>query len=153
MMRVARVRRGVVVCEPHRDRGAARQRDRIRVAVDVLPPEVPVVDVDEQAGAGIRQRCGRSHGAPEVVRVRLNREHVYVDRQTVAVGNGIRPVPGFDVDRLTAQANSDRRSRWRLIGEEQPDAHLDRFRFAGRLHVELDDDVAERIETPGRAIR
>jgi hypothetical protein len=153
MMRVARVRGGVIVRKPHRDGSAARQRDRVRVAVDILPAEVPVVDVDERASAAVGQCGGCTHSAPEVVRVWLNREHVHVHRQPVAVGDGIRPVSRFDVDRLAAQADSDRRFRRDLIREKQPDAHLDWFRFAGRLHVELDDDVAARIEPPGRVVR
>ena len=58
-VRVARIAGRVVVGVAHRDRRALRQHERRRVAIHVLPAEIPVVDRDEPArgAVGQRRRC------------------------------------------------------------------------------------------------
>src|SRR5262249_22617823 len=47
MVRIADVVGGIVVGEPHRDGGALRQSDRLSVAKDGLPVEIPMGGVDQ----------------------------------------------------------------------------------------------------------
>ena len=100
----------------------------------------------------VRQRRGSAHGAAEIVGVRLNREDLDVHRQPIAVARRRTiALPGGDVDRLAAKAQARPAfASAGLIGEEQPDAHLHRLRLPGRLQVQLHDEVAARLQAPGR---
>ena len=104
------------------------------------------------ATRAVRQRRRRLHPAREVVGVRLHGEDVGIDRQDVAVGDDVLALAGRDVDRLAAETQADRRARRHLVGEKEADADRHRLRFAGRLQVQLDDEIAAGLETPRHAV-
>src|SRR5262245_32701396 len=85
--------------------------------------------------------------------MRLNGEDLDVDWKLVAVTDDVVRVPGANRNRLAAEAQSDRGSNRGLIGEKKPDAHLYRFGFPRRLHVQVDDEIAPRFESPRGAVR
>ena len=152
-VRVARVAPRVVVGVAHRNRGALRQHERHRVAIDVLPPEIPVVYDDQRSRRPVRECRLRFHATREVVRMRLDRDHFDVHRQLVMVRHDVLTCAGRDLDRLAPEAQTDRCSRRRRVGKEQSDRHLDGFRLSRRLEMQLDDEIAAWLETPLRPIR
>ena len=47
---------------------------------------------------------------------------------------------------------ADRRPRRRRLGEKEPDGDGDAFDLSCRLQVQLDDEIAARLEAPLRAV-
>ena len=82
--------------------------------------------------------------------MRLDRQNFDVDRQHVRVRHDIRGIARRDVDRFAAETETDRRSGRRVIGKVERGAHAQRLGLPRRLHVQLDDEVAARVETPRR---
>src|SRR4051812_47772784 len=85
--------------------------------------------------------------------MRLDGEHFDIDRQRIAVRHDILGGARRDIDRLTAEAQTDGRTRRRCIREEETDDGLNGFAFAGGLQVQLDDQIAVWLEPPLRARR
>ena len=144
---IAWILRRVVVDVAHRQRGALRQPQGLRVAIHVLPAEVPGADVDERARRAVGELRGAEHVLRAVVRVGLHGEQRRVDRQRVVVLHDVGAVARWDVDALRPEAEDRRRARGRPVCEVEPDRGLHRFRLPARLHVELHDEVGARIET------
>ena len=115
---------GVVVGVAHRDRRALRQRDRRGVAIHVLPAEIPVVDRDQPARACRRAASRlRLHPPREVVRVRLDGQHLDVHRQQVAIGDDVvaRRPAGMSIVSLPRRRPTGVRVGG-VVGEEEADA-------------------------------
>ena len=115
--RVARIPVGVVVDVSHRQRRAARHLHRRGEAVDVLPAEVPVADVNQLARSSVGQLHLAHDVAGAVVRVRLQRLDLHVHRHDVGVRDHVRRVAGGDVDVLPAEPQHRRRLRRRRVIE------------------------------------
>ena len=153
MMRVARIVCRVVVGVAHRHRGPFGQHERRGIAIHVLPAEVPVVDRDQPARRAVRQLRLGLNRPRQIVGVRLDGEDFDVDRQLVAIGDDVLAGVCGDVDRLAAEPQSGRRPRRRIISEEESDGRCQTFRLAGWLKVQLDYEIAARLEPPLRARR
>ena len=140
--------RRVVVRVLHRQRRAARQRDGLLVAVLLLPVEIPALDREEPSRRAVRQCRVGLHFLPEIVRVRVNAQHVRVHGQHVGVGNGIGRVARGDVDRLRAELHHERHVLWGDVREEEAEAGLHGVRLPLRQQMQLHHQVAARIEAP-----
>ncbi len=81
LLRVARILGGVVERIAHRERRAPRQREGRHVAIYVLPPEIPVLYINEGLCRPIGQRGGAAHIPRAVVRMRLHGFDVDIDGQ------------------------------------------------------------------------
>ena len=130
MMRIARVVGGVVVDVAHRDRRALRQRERRRVAIDVLPAEIPVGDRDQPV-AWCRPAASASppSAARGCARAAAPARTSTSTGSCVAVGDDVLALARRDVDRLAAEPQADRRARRRRVGEVEADDHLQRLRL------------------------
>ncbi len=84
--------------------------------------------------------------------MRLDGQHVDVDRQLIAIGDDVLARTRRDLDRLASQPQADRRARRRGVGEEEADGHGHALHFPGRLEMQLHDEVAARLEPPLRAL-
>ena len=153
MLGVADVRGRVVVHPSHGERRAFRQRERLRESIDVLPAEVPVADVNQLFDRPVRQTRLAADVARAVVRVRLHRLHLDVDRQHIRIGHDIVALAGRNVDVLMAEPQHRRNPRGRLVAEVQPDRRLHRLGLPARLHVDLDDEIGVGIEAPRVIVR
>ena len=120
-MRIADVPGGVVVDVFHCNGRTLRQHDRLDIAIDFLPPEIPVGNCDQPARAAVRQRCRGGHPPRQIVRVRLNRDHVNVSGKNVSIGDRVIALTRRNVNRLAAQPQTDRRARRRIVGEIEAD--------------------------------
>ena len=89
VVRVVDVRLRVVERVAHRQRRAARQRDRRRVAIVLLPVKVPLLDVKQRLHGAVGQRRGDEHLLAEVVRVRIHAQQIDRHRQLVGVGDHV----------------------------------------------------------------
>ena len=69
----------------------------------MLPAEVPVRDVHHPARRAVRQRRDALDLPRAVVGVRLNGEHVDVDRQRVGIRDHVPLLAGRDVDALRSE--------------------------------------------------
>ena len=152
-MRVAGIGGGVVVAEAHDHRSFRPATRSAGIAVDVLPPEVPVGDRDQVARRAVGQPRFCVDATTKVVRVRLHGQEIGVHGQTVAVRDLVIGGARRNIDGLTSEPEANRRTRRRIVGEEQADAHVERLRLAGRLHVQLHDQIAAGLEPPGHAGR
>ena len=132
---------------------ALRQHEGRDVAIHVLPPEVPILDVNEPLRRSVRER-GDARDLPRtVVRVRLNRLHLDVDWQHERVGDRVVLLSSRDVDALAPQPQHGGRSFGRVTAEIETNRWLDDFGLAARLHVHFDDEVGARSEAPRQALR
>ena len=150
---IARIRGGIVIGIPHRHRRPPRQREGRHVAIDVLPPEIPVLDGDQRLGRSVGERGRSGHFARPLVRVRLHRLHFDVHRQHERIGFNIVCVAWRDVDVLAAEPQHRRRALGRLAPEEQTDRRVQRFRLPRRHQVQFDDEIGAGAETPGEPFR
>src|SRR6516165_9509850 len=100
---------------------------------DVLPAKVPVADVDEPTDRAIGQRGFAQDLAGTIVRVRLHRFDIDIDRQHVRVGNNVLRVAGRNVDVLPAETQHGGRARWRRVTEVETDRGLHVFAAPARL--------------------
>ena len=145
---VVRIRRGVVVGEPHRQPRAPREEHRRSIAIPVLPAKVPLANPQQILLRTVGKRRRSAHLLPEVVRVRIDAHRLDVDREHVAVLHDVVRLAGGNVDRLRLELHADRRARRRRVGEEQADRRLHRFARGARDHVEQQDQVGAGIERP-----
>ena len=104
--RILRVSRRVVVRETHLERGSPRQGGRLDVAVFVLPVEVPSLDAQQRVLGPVGKNGPSFHLLSEIVRVRVDVEHLDIHRQHVAVFDHVMLFSRRDVDRLGAQAKN-----------------------------------------------
>ena len=80
--------------------------------------------------------------------MRLDADELRADRQRETVADDVVRLAGRNIDALAAEAQHHRGAHGRVVGEVEPHAGPDRLRPAGRLHVELDDEVAARLQAP-----
>ncbi len=79
--------------------------------------------------------------------MRLDGQHLDVHRQPIPIGDDVLARARRDVDRLAAQPQADRRSRRRVVGEEEADGHAD----ALALSRSAAGAAARRGRCPARA--
>ena len=121
LVRVPRVVRRVVVGVAHRERRASGQHQGRDVAIDVLPFQVPILDVDQRLRGSVRER-GDPHDLPRpVMRVRLDGLHLHVNGQHERIRDDVILLSGGDVDVLPAQPQGSGRSLRRIVCEVQAD--------------------------------
>ena len=147
--RVADVAGRVVVAPPHHEARAPGQRDGLRVAIDRLPVQVPVPDVDEPLPAPVRQDRLSLDVPAEVVGVRVDAEHVHRHRQLELVGHHEIRGPGRDVEGpVVLELHEHREPGGLHVGEVETDLRPHGFGLARGLEVHVQDEVGPRVEAP-----
>ena len=152
--RLARVVGRVVERPAHPHRGAPRQGDGIPVAIDVLPPEVPLVDADQRPRGPVGERGPTLEPAAQVVGVGIDHEHFDVDRQLHRVGHLEGGLARRDVELLVGIQDDDvgRIAGLAGLGEVEADLALHGLRGVGRQQVELQHEVGPGLEPPRHSV-
>src|SRR6185312_16857386 len=78
MIRIARIRRGVVICNAHLHRRSLRERNRAAVVVYRWPVDVPIGDADQPAAATVRKHGPGLYQLSQIVRVWIDRQQIHV---------------------------------------------------------------------------
>ena len=153
-VRVALVPRGVVVGPAHRNHRAPGQRQRRRQLVHGLPVQIPVGDVHEPLGGAVWPASHGAHLACDVVRVRVDRQHLHGDRKLELVGHGKAGRAGGNVERaIVLELQQHREPGRRAIGEVEPERRAHRLRLSGRPKVQVEDQVRARLDRPRDGVR
>ena len=117
-----------------------RERDGLAIFVDGLPVDVPIGDANQPAASAVGQHGPGFHQLADVVRVRIDGEHVDVDGQRERIGDGEGAIAGRDVDRaIMLELHEHGEAGGRVLGEVEPDFGLHGFRLAGGLQMQIDD--------------
>ena len=99
----------------------------------------------------VRQRRLAADVAGAVMRVRLQRLDLDVDRQHVRIGDRVALSPG-GMSMLCRPSRSIAGVRvGGGVAEVEADRRLDRFGLAARLHVHLDDEIRVALERHARS--
>ena len=115
---IARIGLGVVIVKAHRNHRARWQKDRSAVAVDCLPVQVPCGNADEPAARAVGKRCESFEQSAEIVGVRVDGEHVDLERQPKIVGDyKVASARGNIQRAIVLELDEYRIRRLRLIGE------------------------------------
>jgi hypothetical protein len=115
----------------------------------ILPVEIPVLNPQQRQRRSIGQRRDGLHLFPEIVRVRHDAVGLHVDLHPQPPGDGVVLLARRNVD-LGEGAEQARHAHvhqpllGRAIGEVQRDPRALAFDLAGRMEVELQDEVRAR---------
>ena len=146
--RGVRMRAGIVEGELRPQQGPRGQAHRLRIAVAVLPVELPVVDV-QQAPSGRSRNLGHDlHRRAQTVQVGVDAGHVDRDGQDVAVLDDVLGLAGRDVERRRVEYHAQRSPCRRFVREVQSHGGLHLDRLLARAQAELQQEVGARIERP-----
>ena len=146
MVRVARILCGVVVGEFHFDSRTGPQSDRSRIAVLVLPVEVPVGNVKQGPLAAVREDRVPPHVFTDIVRVRDDAEQIDIHRQREVVAHYEIARPRWNVDTARAQRDIGEVQPWRLGSEVECHSRAVGFPLAGGVIVHLEHQIRARVE-------
>ncbi len=121
---------------------------------DGLRVRVPFGDADQPDTGAAGQRGVAFEQASQVVRVRIDGQHVGVERKTEVVGDDEVAVTGGNVERAVMLELYQHREpvRW-LVGEVQADRGLRPLGLSGGLEMRVEHQFIARIETPRQAVR
>src|SRR5215813_11592215 len=87
------------------------------------------------------------------MRVRIDREHVHIERQPEIVRDGEVARARWYVERaVVLELDQHRELVGRLIGEVEADGRLDPLGLAGGLEMDIEREVVAGIETPCQPI-
>ena len=87
------------------------------------------------------------------MRVWINAQGVDIDGQDICVADHVIALSRWNVDRPATELDHERRMR-RWIGcKKESDAHLHGLCFALGKHVQLQDEIAPRLDRPGHVGR
>src|SRR5689334_14595883 len=139
LLRIPEIRRRVVVRVVHRYRRAARKRKRGDQPVDVLPPEIPGLDVDQPSAGSVGKDGNSLHFTRAVVRMRLERLEFNVNWQHEGIVDYVMSVSRRNVDVLPSEPEHHGRAFGWIVGEVEAYRGSHLLRFPTRLHVNLDD--------------
>lgn len=151
LMGIARVGGGVVVAPTHVDGGAFGQMNGLAIAIDGLPVDVPVGDVEQGQGLAVGEIGPGFDVVAEVVGVGIDGEQVSGYGQGEAIGDleifGI----GGDVEGVVAlHLNEHGGLGGRGVGEVDADGGLEEFGLAGGLEMGVEDEVGTGAQSEGK---
>ena len=150
---IARVPGRVVVVIAHRKNGALRQEDRLATWIHRLPVGIPVRNPDQRAARAAGKGRVTLQQVTQVVRVGIDRQQVHIERQPEIVADYEVAGPGRNAEcAIVFKLNQYREFRLRLAGEVQSNRGLYQFRLAGRLQVNVQNQIVAWIETPCHAV-
>ena len=115
---VGEVFAGVVVRILHGDRASLGQRHGSRVAVDSLPVQIPLRDVNERFCGAPGKSCESEQVLAEIVRVRIDREQIHIYRKRKFIRDDKMFFAGRDVELpVVFQLEQQREEGCGLVGE------------------------------------
>ncbi len=153
MVRISRIAVRVVVMKAHRCHASLGQEHRRRVAVYRLPVHIPVRNANQRFAGPVGQRSVAFEEPAQIMGVRVNCENVHVHRYREVVTDRKVAGAGRNVERAIAlELHQHGKLRSRVVGEIEPDGRLDNFRFAGGLHVYVQDQVRRGVCAPRHAV-
>ena len=136
--------RAVVVGVVHDQPGALRAKLWAGILIIPLPVEIPVPDPDQPFFLAGRQNCVTLHFLREVVRMRAYPKDVEIHRKHIGLLDSIAVGPCWNIQFEALQSDPERSIRGSPIGKIEPYGGLNELRFAGRVHVQLKDQIGVR---------
>src|SRR5580693_5905248 len=116
----------------------------MRIFIVALPVEIPVFDLNQPSFLTVREDGVTLHFLRQIMGMGGDAQEGDADWDRVGLLNRIGAVPGRDVNGEAFHTDAKWGVSGWLVGEVEAEGGLYRLRFAGRMHVELENQICVR---------
>lgn len=125
----------------------------MRVTIFALPVEIPLLDPEHPLFRPVREDGPALQVAGQIVRMRVDRQEVGIDRHRERIGHDDVGGSGGKIQAEGGQLEFQIGVQGRGLREMKPEHRLDRLGFPRAVQVELHDQIARFGEPPGKRVR
>ena len=148
MVRVQRILIRIVIHVAKTDDGALRQQNRFGIAIDGLPVQVPVRNMNQRLLRTVRQSSEGLNIFAEIMRMRIDREKINIDGKREVIGDQEIFVAGRNVKfGIILQLEQHGQLGCGMRREIKADARLNHSGFTGGLQVRIENKICAFIQS------